>query len=46
MWVPDTHSPGFRKQAARQAALFDKIEEERDISAFMIAAAAQAWGRE
>ena len=46
MWVPDLESPEFRAEAARQAALLDKTEEEREISAFMVAAAAEAWDRE
>ena len=46
MWVPDVNAPGFREEAARQAALLDKTEEEREISAYMIAAAATAWDRE
>jgi hypothetical protein len=46
MWVPDLESPEFRAEAARQAALLDQTEEEREISAFMVAAAAEAWNRE
>jgi hypothetical protein len=46
MWVPDVNAPGFREEAARQAALLDKTEEEREISAFMVAATAEAWDRE
>jgi Protein of unknown function (DUF3018) len=46
MWVPDLESPEFRAEAARQAALLDQSEEEREISAFMVAAAAEAWNRE
>ena len=43
MWVPDVNAPGFREEAARQAALLDHTEEEREISAFMESAAAEAW---
>ena len=46
MWVPDTRSPEFIAEAKRQAALLDKTEEEREISAFMVAATAKAWDRE
>ena len=46
MWVPDLDSPEFRADALRQAALLDQSDEEREISAFMVAAAAEAWGQE
>jgi hypothetical protein len=46
MWVPDVNAPGFREEAARQAALLDQTEEEREISAFMVASATEALGRE
>lgn len=46
MWVPDLDSPEFRTEAARQAGLLDQTDEEREISAFMVAAAAKAWDRE
>jgi hypothetical protein len=46
MWVPDINAQGFREEAARQAALLDQTDEEREISAFMVAAAAEAWARE
>jgi len=45
-WVPDTRTPEFKAEAKRQAALLDHSEEEREISAFMVASAAQAWERE
>lgn len=43
MWIPDLDSPVFRAEAARQAALADQSEEEREISDFMEAAGAEAW---
>lgn len=45
MWVPDLESTEFRTEAARQAARLDQSDEEREISAFMEAAAAEAWAR-
>ena len=42
MWVPDTRSPAFRKEAARQAALLDHSEDEREASAMMQRLGAEA----
>lgn len=46
MWVPDTRSPEFRKEAARQAALLDHSEDERAAADMMTRFAAEAWDRE
>jgi hypothetical protein len=35
MWVPDPHAPGFREEAARQAALLRGAPEERDAMDFI-----------
>lgn len=35
LWVPDTRSPEFRKEAARQAALLDQSDDEREASEMM-----------
>lgn len=43
MWVPDTRSPEFRKEAARQAALLDHSADEREAAAMMAGFAAEAW---
>ena len=42
-WVPDTRTPEFRAEAARQAALLDKSEDEREAAEMMRALAAEAW---
>jgi len=39
IWVPDPHAPGFREEAARQAALLRGASEEGEALAFIEAAA-------
>jgi hypothetical protein len=39
IWVPDPHAPGFREEAARQAALLRGAAEEDEALAFIEAAA-------
>ena len=46
MWVPDTRSPAYRKEAARQAALLDHSADEREAADMMTRFAAEAWDRE
>lgn len=46
LWVPDTRSPEFRKEAARQAALLDHSEDEREAAAMMARFTAEAWDKE
>lgn len=38
IWVPDTRSPKFLKEAARQSRLVAKSDAERDDQAFVDAA--------
>jgi hypothetical protein len=38
VWVPDPRSPGFRAEAARQAALLRGAPEESDALDFIAAA--------
>jgi hypothetical protein len=35
VWVPDPRAPGFREEAARQAALLSGAPEEADALAFI-----------
>lgn len=42
LWVPDVRSPEFRKEAARQAALLDHSEDEREASEMMRRLGAEA----
>ncbi len=46
LWVPDVRSPEFRKEAARQAALLDHSDDEREASAMMARFTAEAWDKE
>ena len=46
LWVPDLNSAVFRAEAARQAALLDHSEDEREAADMMVRFARDAWGRE
>ncbi len=46
LWVPDTRSPEFRKEAARQAALLDHSDDEREASEMMVGFTIEAWDKE
>ncbi|MBA4748605.1 MAG: DUF3018 family protein [Sphingopyxis sp.] len=46
MWVPDTRSPAFRNEAARQAALLDHSEDERAAAEMMVKFTSKAWDGE
>lgn len=39
LWVPDSHAPGFRREARRQAELLRGAPEEREALDFIEAAA-------
>jgi len=39
LWVPDTHAPGFREEAQRQARLLHNAPEEHEAIDFIEAAA-------
>lgn len=43
VWLPDTRSDAFRKEARRQAALLDRSDDERDAAAMMERASVEAW---
>lgn len=39
VWVPNPHAPGFREEAARQAAILQGAPEEQETLAFIEAVA-------
>ncbi len=43
MWVPDVRLESVRAELARQAALLDRTDDEREAARTMRALAAEAW---
>ena len=43
LWLPDVRSPGFRKEAIRQAALLDRSDDERQAASMMRHLASETW---
>lgn len=52
IWVPDVNAPGFKEEAARQAAIINAAPDHDDVMAFIEAAMAELdlppydWGPE
>ena len=46
LWIPDTRAPGFAEEAARQAALLDHSEDEREAAEMMDRLRQEVWDDE